>query len=428
MLPHPHRPVARRLTHHVVLLVLSLALASAVVAQVEPASPPGPDLALPPGSVVEVVYEERLSPSAVAQAAAPAFGRFGSPVIENAVDVYRLQFVTTGLEGEVAIVTASLFVPVEPARGSAPLYVFGSGTTGLADVCAPSREAALPQPLGMYRGYLAPYAGRGLVTVFPDYLGFEDPTRPQAYFHASSEAHVMLDAARAVRALFAEAPWLGVLEDAVLMGGYSQGGHAAFAAADLRPWYAPEIPLLGLIGYGATTDVLPLFAEGPFYAPYVIASWSAIYGADQVDAASVLAERWLPTLEREAVSVCVDRAQQIYPFDIDQMFTPEFATALRRGSVDRDFPGLYALFAENNTGLSGHGLPALMVQGGQDIIVRDPTQERFVRLLCAEGSDVLYLNVADARHRETRPAGFDPSVAWIFDRVDGVPAPSSCSP
>lgn len=427
MPPHRHRRSVRP-TARAGVLALALVLVSAAWAQVEPVAPSGPELALPPGSVVEVVYEERLSPSEVQQAAAAPFGRFGAPVVENAVDVYRLRFVTTGLEGEVAVVSASLFVPVEPARGAAPLYVFGSGTTGLGDVCAPSREAALPQPLGMYRGYLAPYAGRGLVTVFPDYLGFEDPTRPQAYFHATSEAHVMLDAARAVRALFAEAPWLGALEDAVVMGGYSQGGHAAFAAADLRPWYAPEIPLLGLIGYGATTDVLPLFAEGPYYAPYVIASWSAIYGAEQVDAGAVLAERWLPTLAREAVSVCVDRAQQIYPFDIDQMYTPAFAAALRQGTVERDFPGLYALFAENNTGLSGHGLPALMVQGGQDVIVRDPTQERFVRLLCAEGSDVLYLNVRDARHRETRPAGFDASVAWIFDRVDAVPAPSSCQP
>ncbi len=408
-------------------LLVALALSWAW-AQAEPVAPAARDLALPPGSVIEVVYEERLSPTDVQQAAAAPFGRFGIPVVENAVDVYRMQYVTTGLEGEVAIVTAALFVPVEAVRNPAPLYVFGSGTTGLGDACAPSREADLPQPLGMYRGYLAPYAGRGIVTVFPDYLGFEDPTRPQAYFHAASEAHVLLDAARAVRALFAEAPWLGELDDAVLMGGYSQGGHAAFAAADLRPWYAPEIPLLGMIGYGATTDVLPLFAEGPFYAPYVIASWSAIYGPEQVDAAAVLAERWLPTLSREAVDVCVDRAQQIYPFDIDQMYTAEFAAALRRGSVARDFPGLYALFVENNTGLSGHGLPALMVQGGQDVIVRDPTQERFVRLLCAEGSDVQYLNVRDARHRETRPAGFDAAVSWIFDRAEGVPAPTNCAP
>ena len=395
----------------------------------EAQAPPSPaDPTLPPGSLVEVVYEERLASTQVRDAAASAFGRFGPPQVDDAVDVFQLRFVTTGLAGEVAVVSGSLFVPVEPAADAAPLYVFGAGTTGLADACAPSREMELPQPLGEYRAYLAPYAGRGIVTVFPDYLGFESPGRPQAYFHAASEAHVMLDAARAVRALFTEAPWLGVLEDAVVMGGYSQGGHAAFAAADLRPWYAPEVPLVGLIGYGATTDVQPLFLEGPYYAPYVIASWSAIYGAEQVNAPTVLAQRWLPALTNDALNVCVDRAQQIFPFDVDAMYTPEFARSLRQGTLAADFPGMHALFEENRTGLSGHGLPALVVQGGQDIIVRDPTQERFVAALCAAGSAVEYLNVADARHRDTRPAGFEPAVAWIAERAAGAPAPSTCPP
>ena len=407
------------------VLLLLPALAFWATAQEQPASG---GLALAPGSIVEVVYEERLSVQEVLAAAATPFGRYGPPRVENAVDVYGLRFATTGLEGTVAVVTASLFVPVEPPRESSPLYVFGAGTTGLAGVCAPSREHELPQPLGNYRGYLAPYAGRGIVTVFPDYLGFEDPARPQAYFHAASEAHVMLDAARATRALFAEAPWLGELQNAVLTGGYSQGGHAAFAAADLRPWYAPEIPLLGMIGYGATTDVRPLFLEGPYYAPYVLASWSAIYGAQQVEAEAVLASRWLPALEREAITECVDRVQQVFPFDVDAMYTPEFARSLRAGTLERDFPGLHAVFEENKTGLSGHGLPALVVQGGQDIIARDATQERFVAALCAAGSAVEYVNVRDARHRDTRPAGFETAVTWIHERSAGAPAPSSCVP
>ena len=425
----PHtlaRRAARAAAIATTLVALSVAAVGVAQEQTTQATPS--DLGLSPGAIVDVVYEERLSAHEVAAAAVPAYGRFGPPVVEYPVDVYRLRYATTGLEGQVAVVTASLFVPVEPSAGSAPLYVFGSGTTGLGDVCAPSREAALPQPLGMYREYLAPYAARGIVTVFPDYLGFEDPLRPQAYFHAASEARVLLDAARAVRALFEGAPWLGSLQNAVLMGGYSQGGHAAFAAADQRPRYAPEIPLLGMIGYGATTDVEPLFLEGPYYAPYVLASWSAIYGAERVGASSVLDARWLPSLANDALQVCVDRAQQIYPFDVDAMFTAEFARALRAGALEEAFPQLAALFAENKTGLSGHGLPALVVQGGRDVIVHDRTQERFVAELCTMGSDVQYLNVADARHRDTRPAGFEASVQWIVDRAAGRPAPSTCAP
>ncbi len=379
-----------------------------------------------PGQVVEVTYEERLSAEQVQAAAAASFGRYGPPETENAVDVYGLRFATTGLDGGTVVVPATLFVPVEPSRERAPLYVFGSGTTGLADVCAPSREADLPAPLGDYRGYLAPYAARGIVTVFPDYLGFEDPDRPQAYFHAASEAHVLLDAARAVRTTFEEAIWMGTLEEAVVTGGYSQGGHAAFAAADRVADYAPEVPLAGAIGYAATTDVEALFREGPYYAPYVLAAWSSVYGVDRVRPKTVLAERWLPSLQREAVQVCVDRAQQVYPFDVDAMFDAAFADSLRRGTLDATHPELHALFRENRTGLSGHGLPALVVQGGNDVIVHDATQERFVQALCGLGSDVRYLNDPVARHRDTRPAGFEAAVGWIHDRAAGVPAPSTC--
>jgi hypothetical protein len=70
----------------------------------------------------------------------------------------------------------------------------------------------------------------------------------------------------------------------------------------------------------------------------------------------------------------------------------------------------------------------MLVQGGQDVIVRDATQERFAALLCAAGSDVAYVHVALARHRDTRPAGFEPTVAWVWGRVAQEPAPSTCAP
>lgn len=412
-------PVVRRLGGPVRLLVALIACASFAAVVASPLAPA-------PGSVVEVEHEERLAPREVQKAARASFGRYGPPVIENGVEIYRVRYVTRDATGAPARVSATLFVPVEPPRGEAPLYVFGSGTTGLANACAPSREGELAHPLGDYRRHLAAYAGRGIVTMIPDYLGFEDEDTPQAYFHATSEAHVMLDAARAARTVLREMRWLVDLEPAVVMGGYSQGGHAAFAAADLRPSYAPDVPLRGLIGYGATTDVRPLFEEGPYYAPYVLAAWSSIYGAERVKARKVLDDRYAPALEREALTVCVDRAQQIFPFDADALYSGSFARALRSETMARDFPELHELFDANASGLSGHGLPALVVQGGRDVIVHDATQERFVEALCERGSDVRYLHVPEARHRDTRAAGFDAAVAWIFGRAEGKPAPSSC--
>ena len=66
------------------------------------------------------------------------------------------------------------------------------------------------------------------------------------------------------------------------------------------------------------------------------------------------------------------------------------------------------------------------MQGGDDIIATDATQEAFVRELCARGSPTLYLNYPGVRHRFTRAAGFDASIAWMKDLAAGSPAASSC--
>ncbi|MFU8888054.1 MAG: lipase family protein [Trueperaceae bacterium] len=380
-----------------------------------------------PGQLLEAVFLERWDPGEVQRRAAAPFGAYGPPVVENAVDLWRLRFVTTDLDGGPAVVTAQAFTPVAPPRGAAPLLVYGAGTTGLAPACAPSREHELQAPLGHYRESLAPYAGRGLAVVLPDYLGFDDPQRPQAYFVAEAEAHVLLDAARATRALYASGAPAGALRDDVFVAGYSQGGHAAFAAADRHAAYAPELRLRGAVGHAATTDVTALLATAGYYAGYVLLAYRDAYG-EGIDPAQVLAPRFLADLAGEAGELCVDRTQLIYPYAVAALYTPAFHRALQAGSPEEAAPAFARALAANATGLAGHGLPALVVQGGQDVVVRDAAQEAFVAALCATGSPVTYLHVPLARHRDTRPAGFDATLAWVWSLADGQPAPATCAP
>lgn len=421
------RPTAPAPLGALAAAVLTLAGATTALAQAPlPVAPPTLEAAgLPPGRLVEAVFVERWTPQTVQERAGVAFGGYGAPLVENAVDLWLLRFTTTRFDGEVAVVRARAFTPVAPPRGAAPLLVYGSGTTGVADVCAPSREYERATPLGYYRELLAPYAGRGIATVFPDYLGFEDPDRPQAYFHADSEAHVLLDAARAMTELYARTADLGALRAETFFGGYSQGGHAAFAVADRFRAYAPDVPVAGVMGFAATTDVEALLATAAYYAPFVLLAYRSIYG-EAIDPAQVLAARFLPTLEQDAGAFCVDRAQQVYAYDGAVTYTAEFHQALQAGDPGAAAPDFARALAANATGLTGHGLPALVVQGGQDVIVLDRTQEVFVEALCAAGSPVTYLNVPTARHRDTRPAGFVASVEWMWALADGAPAPSTC--
>ncbi len=384
---------------------------------------------LPPGTIVGVTPKGRVSEPTIREKAEPLFESWGVPALPRDVDVFTISYISRDFDGSQARVLAQLFVPVMDAAAEVqkrPLLVFGSGTTGVGDQCAPSLEQPLVRRWGHYRANMMSYASQGIIAIFPDYLGFNDPDRPQRYFSKNAEAHAMLDAARAVQTFLrqpgtytagsrAVGPWPTGF-DHLFASGYSQGGHAAFAAADLWKEYAPELPFTGVIGFAATTNIEVLFREGPYYAPSVVYNYLDMYGADEIVPDRYFQERWATTLESDVPELCVDEFQLYYPFDGTQLYTAEFYDALYQGGLEEEFPGLARRLEENATGLSGHGVPALMIQGNEDIIITTPSQTRFVAALQSRGSDVEYLTMDGVRHRHTRPAGFRDSVRWIKER------------
>ncbi len=389
-----------------------------------------------PGTLLEAAYTGTLWPGEIRRLAGSFFESFDGSRARYAVRTYRLRYSSTDFDGSAAEICAQLFVPVHTPAAGSPILVFGSGTTGLADRCAPSLESPEVRRWGCYGANMLAYAGEGFITVFPDYLGFNDPTRGQRYFSKAAEGHVLLDAVRAVYGLFAGANGgTGGLEAGapaltahpsrvVFAAGYSQGGHAAFAAADLRPSYAPEVPLSGVIGFGATTDVTALLKEGPCYAPYVLQAYRQMYGREEVDPARLLLDNWAAGLEAGGDQLCVDEFQQVYPSDPRLLYRPEFLEALLGGALPAAFPRLFARLQENRSGQGGHGLPALVVQGLADTVITTTSQTRFVQALGAAGSAVSYLRLPGVRHRQTRAAGFRASVDWMDRFSRDAPPPS----
>jgi acetyl esterase/lipase len=340
------------------------------------------------------------------------------------VDLYRLRYLSTDFDGSPAAITAQLFVPRLPSGEPRPVLVFGSGTTGISDACAPSLENTATHPWGYYKENMLAYAGLGFITVFPDYLGFDDPTRPQRYFSKLAEGHVMLDAARAVLAFLSEEPAGTQAASKVFVAGYSQGGHAAFAAADLRASYAPDVPLAGVMGFGATCDVTTLLKEGPAYASYIIYTYSVMYGTGEVDPAELLQEKWARNLAADVERMCVDEFQLYYPSDGAKLYTPHFCHALYENRLIETFPAVATRLAENASGLSGHRIPAIVFQGSGDIVIRTPSQDRFVGALRNAGSPVRYVLLNGTRHKQVRTDGFAASVAWMELIASGALPPS----
>ena len=175
--------------------------------------------------------------------------------IQESDQQYRILFTSTnGLDSQSAtVVSGSLFLPKgTPPKGGWPLLVWGHGTVGLADKCAPSWNGRV------YRNayYLSEWLKKGYAVVEPDYQGLGTPG-PHLLINVPQLSFNMLDSARAV--LKGNFP----LANQVIIAGQSQGGAAAFGAASYAERYASDLNVKGTIATGviyrkkdATTTVL----------------------------------------------------------------------------------------------------------------------------------------------------------------------------
>ena len=108
---------------------------------------------------------------------------------------------------------------------------------------------------------------KGWAVAVTDYQGMGTPG-DHTYVIKDAEAHAVLDIVRAARL-----PGSGIAANApVALMGYSQGGQASAAAAELESTYAPELNVVGTAG-GVPTDLMNVatYLNGPgsFYFSFL---------------------------------------------------------------------------------------------------------------------------------------------------------------
>lgn len=343
------------------------------------------------------------------------------PSANTAVDVYLLSFATTAPDGALTSSVAQLYLPATPTDQA--LLAFGPGSTGLPARCGPMQELLNTGRGGTYGASALAYAGQGLATVLPDYLATLQPGDMQPYFVATAEAAVLIDALRASQqALLQLSSTIVPLTH--FMAGFSQGGHAVFAAADRASTYAPDLPIGGVLGFGPSGQVEVLFRHFQYTAPWVVWAYMHAYpGA--VDAHDVLAPAYANELDQAVRDLCILEAQGRYPSAPSSLYTEAFYAALDSGTLAQRFPAWAQLFAANDTGVREHGIPVMILQGVDDPIVPLADQTAFVNRLCELGAPVRYANYLRTRH-ETRYIGFGDALSWMRERMAGIDAPSDC--
>jgi len=346
------------------------------------------------------------------------------------VDIYRLQVQSSTEAGEAIDLQSDLYIPRIITATQLPMIAYAPGTTGLGDGCAPSNEILLGRSWGNYYTQMLSYAGQGFISLLPDGMSYDDPERPHEYFIATLEAHTLLDAARGAYNFLADPPE-GVTTqplDALFLAGYSNGGHAAFAAKDLAADYAPELPLRGVISHGATTNVETLMRESPIFSPYLIYSYQFFYGSDVFRPAQIFTEKWLPTFAQDANTKCVDEITAYYPNDPQAIYRPAFRNALESGRLAAQRPAFKRILDANYAGtFGGFDLPVLFLQGTADATVTPRAQQKFAQDLCAKEQPVTYIALPTVRHVDTRQNSFVAMFDWMRGQIDGEPMPDHCA-
>jgi hypothetical protein len=163
-------------------------------------------------------------------------------MLANASSGVRVLYTSTnGIDGSTPIaVSGAIYFPKGQAPdGGWPIIAWAHGTTGIADVCAPSWSGRSQRDIDYLNAWLA----QGFAVVATDYQGLGAPS-PHPWLFSNAEGWNVLDNVRAAQSSFPQ------LANSVVIVGQSQGAQAALSATLLAIKYAPKLKLLGTVATG----------------------------------------------------------------------------------------------------------------------------------------------------------------------------------
>ncbi|MFI6335714.1 lipase family protein [Streptomyces sp. NPDC050535] len=353
----------------------------------------------------------------------------------------RLMYRSTDSAGLPVAVTGAYIEPSAAWKGTGPrpLVAVASGTMGQGDQCAPSFTLQHPLTLNgetVSVGYeaLAIYRilSTGAAVVVTDYVGLGATDRLHTYVNRLDEAHALLDAARAARAV----PGASVTAASRTgLYGYSQGGGASAAAAELQPSYAPDVPLAGTYAGAPPADLTSVMKGIDGSALAGALAWS-ISGFAQAypDLRAVVDANINATGKAalaDASTMCVGDALFGYGFTKSNKWTNDGRSIADIIAAD---PRAKAVLDSQRIGTAKPAGPVRLATGIQDDIVPHGQARQLAVDWCRKGADVTYdainlPNLGDkilTNHLVPLITDQGDAIAWLTDRLSGKPASSNC--
>jgi alpha-beta hydrolase superfamily lysophospholipase len=297
----------------------------------------------------------------------------------------RVSYVSTAPSG--STITATGLVLTPKGKKAKKVVVWGHGTTGLADQCAPS----------------ANQAGKGWTVAAPDYPGL-GTADAHPYLIGLSEARSMIDSVKAARSLD------GSLGVDYAIDGHSQGGQGALFAGEIAPGYDGPLVLRGVsaIAPVSNADLFAPVIPGTPAQGYLV---MGLYGLQAVD----------PSVN--ATALLADPAKLRVPVlqtgclnEILAAYAPLTAEQLLVGGALPD--AVVAKLAHNdNPAQTAPSAPILLVQGTADEAVPyDITAGALLPELTAYSQPVQFVPVEGATHDGAVVATTGLVADWIAAR------------
>jgi alpha-beta hydrolase superfamily lysophospholipase len=316
-----------------------------------------------------------------------------------------------GLDGKAITVSGTVDVPRGKApKGGWPIVSYAHGTTGIADVCAPSRDSA-SSPVHDYVVYANPvldtWIKRGYAVARTDYQGLGTPgTHP--YLVGHSEGRGVLDIVRAARELD---PSIG---KRLAIAGHSQGGQSAlFAAADAPAW-TPELNLRGVAAYAPASHITLLVkGAAALTQPNSLSGLGGMLVSGAGSSSPPVDVAKLMTPEANALF------PQTRRLCLPQLSKPTSWGALAPANIirsDVDTTALYKATDAMNPALKIKA-PVLLLQGSADTTVSQGLTDELKPELVAKGDAVDYRIYPGVDHGGIVKAANTRALAWLKLRL-----------
>ena len=342
--------------------------------------------------------------------------RFTPDGLPEGAEAWRILYVTEGPDGGPVPVSGIVFTgaAAREADGPRPVIAWGHGAIGVARGCAPS---LLEDPTIVVPPLDAALA-QGWVVVATDYPGLGAPGL-HPFLISDETGRSVLDAVRAARDLDAGAE----IGNRYALWGESQGGHAVLSAAQVATeGYAPDLDLVGVAAAAPATDLAPLMAAaltrpaGKVLASQAVVQWTKAYPELSFDEA-------ITPVARPLVRAIGRRC--IFPdFFVVAAQTVLLPKRLLRIDITAD--RRWARRLAENTPSRPIGVPVLLAQGQDDVVVDPAVQARYVAKRCTAGQDILFRELPATGHVDVMRPATREFVDWTARRFAGQDPPPGC--